>query len=37
MGLRPSERGYRVRLAGGAEVTLVREAMGYWWMDDELD
>jgi hypothetical protein len=37
MGLRPSERGYRVRLAGGAEVTLVREPLGHWWMDDELD
>lgn len=37
MGLRPSERGYRVRLSGGAEVTLVREPLGHWWVDDELD
>lgn len=37
VGLRPRERGYRVRLAGGAEVTLVREPLGHWWMDDELD
>lgn len=37
MGLLPKERGYRVRLAGGAEVTLVREPLGRWFVDDKLD
>lgn len=37
MNLAPRERGYRVRLAGGAEVTLVREPLGRWFVDDKLD
>ncbi len=35
MGLRPRERGYRVRLGGGAEITLVREPLGRWWAGEE--
>jgi hypothetical protein len=37
VGVRPRERGYRVRLSNGAEVTLVREPLGRWWADDELE
>lgn len=37
MGLRPRERGYRVRLATGFETTLVREPGGSWYADDALD
>jgi hypothetical protein len=35
-GLQPRERGYRVRLATGKEVTLVREAGGFWYADESL-
>jgi hypothetical protein len=28
------ERGYRVRTASGAELTLVREALGHWYCDE---
>jgi len=28
------ELGFRARLAGGAELTLVREPLGYWYADD---
>lgn len=31
------ETGYRARLAGGAEVTLVREPLGRWYVDSEID
>lgn len=31
------ERGFRVRLASGAEITLLREPGGFWYADDELD
>ena len=31
--LLPSEIGYRVRLLGGAEVTLVREPLAQWFAD----
>lgn len=35
-GLQPTERGYRVRLSTGKEVTLVREAGGFWYADEPL-
>ncbi len=31
--LAPNEIGYRVRLLGGAEVTLVREPLAHWFAD----
>jgi len=31
--LQPNEIGYRVRLLGGAEVTLVREPLAHWFAD----
>jgi hypothetical protein len=31
--LLPNEIGYRVRLLGGAEVTLVREPLAHWFAD----
>jgi hypothetical protein len=35
MGLTPrKEAGFRVRLESGAEVTLVREAGGFWYADE---
>lgn len=34
MGLVGRERGFRVRLSSGAELTLVREAGGVWYADD---
>ncbi len=37
MGLAPNEAGFRVRLASGAEVTLVRENARLWFMDENLD
>jgi len=37
VGLAKGERGYRVRLENGAEITLVREPIGRWWADDEID
>jgi len=33
-GLQPQERGYRVRLASGKELTLVRESGGFWYSDE---
>jgi hypothetical protein len=33
VGLRPGERGWRVRTASGAEMTLVRERLGRWYAD----
>jgi hypothetical protein len=35
--LAPRERGYRVRLASGAELTLLREPGGAWYSDEILD
>lgn len=35
MGLATRERGYRVRLRSGAELTLVREPGGHWYADDD--
>jgi len=37
MGLPARERGFRVRLAHGTEVTLVREPGGAWYADDSVD
>jgi predicted regulator of Ras-like GTPase activity (Roadblock/LC7/MglB family) len=34
VGLDPRERGYRVRLNTGAELTVVREAGGLWYADE---
>ena len=34
MGLAARERGYRVRLESGAELTLVRETGGFWYADE---
>lgn len=34
MGLRRREAGYRVRLASGPEVTLVREPGGFWYVEE---
>jgi hypothetical protein len=34
MGLATRERGFRVRLDSGIELTLVREAGGFWYADD---
>jgi hypothetical protein len=28
------DRGYRVRLSSGAELTLVREPLGHWFVDE---
>jgi hypothetical protein len=36
-GLGRRERGYRVRLEPGVELTLVREAGGAWYTDERLD
>lgn len=36
MGLGRRERGYRVRLDNGNELTFVREPLGRWWADDAL-
>ena len=35
VGLRRREKGYRVRLESGKELTLVRELGGFWYADDE--
>jgi len=35
VGLRRRERGFRVRLESGKELTLVREIGGQWYADDE--
>jgi hypothetical protein len=37
VGVKRGERGYRVRVATGAEVTLVREPLGRWWTDDRIE
>ena len=37
VGLGKRERGYRVRLTNGAEMTLLREPMGKWWSDEPLE
>jgi hypothetical protein len=36
MGTGPKERGYRIRLASGAEMTLVRERNRLWFVDELL-
>jgi hypothetical protein len=36
VGLADRERGYRVRLANGNEVTLLREPLGRWWSDSPI-
>lgn len=37
VGLRPGEKGFRVRLPNGAEMMLVRERPGRWFADERLD
>jgi len=37
VGLRPREKGFRVRLPSGAEMTLVRERMGRWFADERVE
>jgi len=37
MGLPQRERGYRVRLQNGVEMTLVRESLGRWWTDETVE
>ncbi len=37
MGLGRGERGFRVRLAGGFETTMVREPGGVWYTDEPID
>lgn len=37
VGLRPRERGFRVRLAGGAEMSLVRECRRRWFADEHVE
>ncbi len=37
MGLSVRERGFRVRTAGGNEVTLIREPKGRWYADEAVD
>jgi predicted regulator of Ras-like GTPase activity (Roadblock/LC7/MglB family) len=37
VGLRPGERGYRVRLPTGVEMMLVRERHGSWFADEAID
>lgn len=37
VGLKASERGYRVRVDTGAELNLVREPLGYWWADGAIE
>lgn len=37
VGLRGRERGYRVRVVGGGELTLVREARDCWYADAPVD
>jgi len=34
LGLGPRERGFRVRLASGPEITLVREGGGFWYAEE---
>lgn len=37
VGLKPGERGFRVRLPNGAEMMLVRERPNRWFADERLD
>lgn len=37
VGLRPREKGFRVRLPSGAEMLLVREPMGRWFADERVE
>ncbi|NUO52997.1 MAG: hypothetical protein HOV80_29475 [Polyangiaceae bacterium] len=37
MGLRAGEKGFRIRLASGLEVTLVRESRRLWFVDERID
>ncbi len=37
VGLKSSERGYRVRVDTGAELNLVREPLGFWWGDGAIE
>ena len=37
MGLRPREKGFRVRLPSGAEMMLVRERLGQWFADEHVE
>lgn len=37
VGLPRRERGYRVRLASGREISLLREAGGFWYADEPID
>lgn len=37
VGLRPREKGFRVRLAGGAEMSLVRECRTRWFADEHVE
>ncbi|HEY4118249.1 MAG TPA: hypothetical protein VGM56_10345 [Byssovorax sp.] len=37
VGLRAGERGYRVRLPTGVEMTLVRERFGRWFSDERIE
>ena len=37
VGLRPREKGFRVRLPSGAELLLVRERYGSWFADEHLE
>ena len=37
VGLKRTERGFRVRLSSGAEMLLVRERMGRWFADERVD
>lgn len=36
-GLRPGERGWRVRLRTGVETTLIRDDSGHWYADEPLE
>jgi len=37
VGLRPREKGFRVRLPNGAEMLLVRECRGRWFADEHVE
>jgi predicted regulator of Ras-like GTPase activity (Roadblock/LC7/MglB family) len=37
VGLRPREKGFRVRLPSGAEMLLVRECRGLWFADEHVE
>ena len=37
VGLAPREKGFRVRLPNGAEMTLVRERLGGWFTDEPFE